>query len=174
MQDSIQLVVILLAICIAGLLSQKIKLLPPIAFILAGFLISFLPAIQDFKIPPEFILAIFLPSILNEAAFFTSYRDFKYNIRPIIQLAIGLVIVTSVAVAYVFQAFVPEATLMLGLLLGAIISPPDAVAATSVMKQVKVPKRVVSIVEGESLVNDATGLMLYKIALIAVTTTTFR
>ena len=63
---------------------------------------------------------------------------------------------------------------MLGLLLGAIISPPDAVAATSVMKQVKVPKRVVSIVEGESLVNDATGLMLYKIALIAVTTTTFR
>jgi CPA1 family monovalent cation:H+ antiporter len=173
MQDSIQLVVILLAICLAGLLSQKVRLLPPVSFIIAGFFISFLPAIEGFKIPPEFILAIILPPILNEAAFFTSYRDFKQNIRPIIQLAVGLVIVTSIAVAYVFQAFVPDATLMLGLLLGAIISPPDAVAATSVMKQVKVPKRVVSIVEGESLVNDATGLMLYKLALIAVTTATF-
>ena len=119
-------------------------------------------------IDPEYMLLIFLPPILMEAAFFTSIRDFRSELRAILLLAVGLVIATAFVVGAVIVHLVPGATWALGLVLGAIVSPPDAAAATGALKGIRLPQRIVSILEGESLVNDATGIVLYKLALGAV------
>ncbi len=154
-------------------LAQRVRLAPPIAFVLAGMALAILPAFRNFHIEPELLLLLFLPPLLTEAAYFTSLRDFKRNLKPITQLAVGLVVVTTCATAYVMHWLLPEFGLATGFVLGAIISPPDAVAAVAVTKRVKLPKRISTILEGESLVNDATGLVLYKFAVMAVVTGSF-
>ena len=111
--------------------------------------------------------------MLYEAAWYTSWRDFWRWRRPIGLLAFGLVLFTSAIVAYVAQAMIPGFTLALGFLLGGIISPPDAVAATSVLKGIKVPKRMTAILDGESLLNDASALIVFRFALAAVVSGTF-
>ena len=118
-------------------------------------------------------LLSFLPPLLYSAAWNTSWRDFKANIRPIGLLAIGLVIFTSCIIAYLSHAIIPGFALSLGFVLGGVISPPDAIAATSIISRLKVPKRVVTILEGESLVNDASSLIVFRFALAAVTTGSF-
>ncbi len=167
MQPS-QLLIILTAICFCALVAHRLKLASPIAFLLGGIALAMLPGVPKVEINPEHMLLIFLPPILMEAAFFTSIRDFRTELRSILLLAIGLVIVTTVTVGGVIVALVPGATWALGLIIGAITSPPDAAAATESLKGITLPKRVVSILEGESLVNDATGIVLYKLALGAV------
>ena len=164
------MVIVLMVICAAGLLAHRLKMATSIAFLLAGAGLGFIPEFRDFHIEPEMILIIFLPPILMEAAFFTSLRDFKNDIRNILILAIGLVAITTLCIAVLVNAISPEVGLLTGFLLGAIISPPDAAAATSILKKFKLPRRAVTIVEGESLVNDATGLILYNFALLAITT----
>ena len=160
--------ILMVAVCAVAYLAQRVKLPAPIAFVLGGMALATLPAFGDFRIAPDVLLLLFLPPLLTEAAYFTSIREFRRNLRPILQLAIGLVVVTTLAVAYVMQWLLPEFGLAAAFVLGAIISPPDAVAAVSVTKQVSMPKRVSTILEGESLVNDATGLVLYKFAVAAV------
>lgn len=157
-----------LAVCIMGMVAQRLRLSAPIAFVLGGLGIGLIPNMPGISIPPDWILLIFLPILLMEAAYFTSLRDFKHNFRPIMQLAIGLVIATTFAVAGVVNWLAPEIGLALGFILGAIISPPDAVAASAVIRTMNVPKRTSSILEGESLVNDATGLVLYGFAVATV------
>ena len=129
-----------------------------------------LPAVQ---IDPELVLLLFLPPLLFAAAWFTSWRDFAANRRPIALLAIGLVVVTTTAVAWIAHAVIPGMSWPVAFVLGAIVSPPDAVAATAVTQRLKVPRRIVTILEGESLVNDATGLVAYRFALAAVATGSF-
>ncbi len=163
-----QLLILLTAICVCALLAHKLRVAPPIAFLLGGLALALVPDMPHVTIDPEHMMVIFLPPILMEAAFFTSLRDFRANLRPILLLAIGLVIMTSVGIAAVWVAMVPAATWGLGFVLGAIVSPPDAAAATAALRGIRVPKRVTSILEGESLVNDATGIVLYKFALVAV------
>jgi monovalent cation/hydrogen antiporter len=167
------LILILATICFCALIANRIKIAAPIAFLAGGALLALSPNMPRIHIEPEYMLLIFLPPILMEAAFFTSIRDFKADLRAILLLAVGLVVVSAVAVGALFTALVPGATWALGMVLGAIISPPDAAAATSAIKGITLPKRIVSILEGESLVNDASGIVIYKLAVGAVMLGTF-
>jgi Na+/H+ antiporter len=171
--EPILLVIILAAICLCALVANRLQLAPPIAFLIGGVALALTPHMPSVHIEPEYMLVIFLPPILMEAAFFTSIRDFRSELRAILLLAVGLVGVTALAVGAIVVALLPGATWALGLVLGAIVSPPDAAAATGAIKGITLPKRVVSILEGESLVNDATGIVLYKLAIGAVLVGTF-
>jgi monovalent cation/hydrogen antiporter len=155
-------------LCASALLAHRLGLAPPFICLLGGVALAFVPGLHVIQIDPHYMLLLFLPPILMEAAFFTSLRDFRYNLRPILHLALSMVVLTTLATGLIFHAFFPEQGLFLGLLLGAIISPPDAAAATASLKNIRLPKRVVTILEGESLVNDASGLVLYKFMLAAV------
>lgn len=165
--------ILLLAICVVAYLAQRVHIAYPIAFVIAGMALATMPGFHTFEIPPEMLLFLFLPPLLSEAAYFTSPRDFLANKRHILQLAIGLVIFTCVVIAWMLEMVSPEIGWGVGFVLGAIISPPDAVAAVSVTRGVTIPKRVMTVLEGESLVNDATGLVLYKFAVAAVVTGSF-
>ncbi len=162
------LVIMLAAICLCALVANRLRLAPPIVFLLGGVALALFPHMPSVHIEPEYMLIVFLPPILMEAAFFTSIRDFRSELRAILLLAIGLVAFTALAVAAVVVAILPGATWALGFILGAIVSPPDAAAATGAIKGITLPKRIVSILEGESLVNDASGIVLYKLAIGAV------
>jgi CPA1 family monovalent cation:H+ antiporter len=129
--------------------------------------------LPELPLDPQLILALVLPPILYQAALLTSWRDFKVNIRPIGLLAIGLVIATTLAVAAAFKMLVPDVPWAVAFVLGAIVSPPDVVAATTILSRLNIPRRVVTILEGESLVNDASGLVIYKFAVAAVMTGAF-
>lgn len=168
MHEPSQLLIILTAICLCALLAHRLRVAGPIMFLLGGSLLALLPGMGHITISPEYMLVIFLPPILMEAAFFTSIRDFRQVIRPILRLAVGLVVLTAVATAFTFHALLPATTLALGYVLGAIISPPDAAAATAALKHVRMPQRTMTVLEGESLVNDATGIVLFEFAVAAV------
>jgi len=167
------LVLAMLVTCVLVTLSRRFEVPNSIIILLGGVLLGLMPFAGALAIAPENMLLVFLPPLLMEAAYFTSLRDFRKNLRPILQLAVGLVLITGVAVAFVFQLIVPGAGWAVGFVLGAIISPPDVVAATSVIKKMSVPKRISTILEGESLVNDAMGLVMYKFAVAAVVTSQF-
>jgi CPA1 family monovalent cation:H+ antiporter len=122
---------------------------------------------------PQLVFLLFLPPILYAAGYFTSWRDFRKNLFSITLLAVGLVIATMAAVAAAVHALVPGIAWPVGLVLGAIVSPPDAVAATAIAQRLRLPRQIVTILEGESLVNDATGLVLLKFATAAVVTGSF-
>lgn len=174
MHDNLLLILALLfSVFMMVMAAQKMKIAYPIFLVLAGLVISLLPGIPDVELDPDLVFLIFLPPLLYEAAWYTSWNDFWRWKRPISLLAFGLVFATSLIVAYVSQALIPGFTLALGFLLGGIVSPPDAVAATTVLKGLPVPKRILSILEGESLVNDASSLIVFRFALAAILTGTF-
>ncbi len=164
---------LLFAVMLLVLLATRIKIAYPIFLVIAGLGISFIPGIPKLHLDPELIFLIFLPPLLYEAAWYTSWKDFWKWRRPIALLSFGLVFFTSTIIAYSAAAIIPGFTLALGFLLGGIVSPPDAVAAATVMKGMNVPKRLMTILEGESLVNDASSLIVFKFALVAVLTGTF-
>ncbi|NTE00584.1 Na+/H+ antiporter [Agrobacterium tumefaciens] len=169
----ILILVLLLGVTLLVMLGQKIKISYPIFLVLAGLFIGFIPGMPHIKIDPDLVFLLFLPPLLYEAAWFTSWKAFWEYKGAIFLLAVGLVFITSVAVAYASVAFIPGFTLALGFLLGGIVSPPDAVAAAAVLKGMKLPKTVTALLEGESLVNDASSLIVFKFALVTVTTGTF-
>jgi CPA1 family monovalent cation:H+ antiporter len=127
-------------------------------------ILSLIPGVPTVTLNPDLVFLVFLPPILWAAAYFTSWREFRRNIRPISLLAIGLVVVTSGAVAVVARWLLPGMGWAEAIALGAIVSPPDAVSATAIGKRLRIPRRVVTILEGESLVNDATALVVYRMA----------
>jgi Na+/H+ antiporter len=169
----IQLTCLLVIILFVVMLAEKIKVAYPILLLLAGLPLGFVPALRGIEINPELIFVIFLPPLLYEAAWNTSWKDFWKWRRVISSFAFPIVILTSCVVAFVSQALIPGFSWATGFLLGGIISPPDAVSASAVLKNIKVPKRFVTIVEGESLMNDASSLVVFRFALAAVTTGTF-
>ena len=164
---------LLFVVILLVLLAKRIKIAYPILLVIAGLGISFIPGIPNLHLDPELIFLIFLPPLLYEAAWYTSWKEFWKWKRPIILLAFGLVFFTSTIVAYVAYSYIPGFTLALGFLLGGIVSPPDAVAASTVLKGISVPKRSLVILEGESLINDASSLIVFKFALLAVLTGSF-
>ncbi|WP_159635851.1 Na+/H+ antiporter [Sphingobacterium composti Ten et al. 2007 non Yoo et al. 2007] len=164
---------LLFAVIHLVMLAQRIRVAYPIFLVIAGLAISFIPGMPVLHLEPDLIFLIFLPPLLYEAAWYTSWKDFWKWRRPIALLAFGLVFFTSMVVAYASNAFIPGFTLALGFLLGGIVSPPDAVAAATVLKGMKVPKRLMTILEGESLVNDASTLIVFKFAVLAVLSGTF-
>ncbi|MDP9077667.1 MAG: Na+/H+ antiporter [Bacteroidota bacterium] len=153
--------------------AQKLKISYPLFLVLAGLAISYIPGIPIISIDPDMIFLIFLPPLLYEAAWYTSWNDFIRWKRAIGLLSFGLVICTSVIVAFAAYLFIPGFTLPLGFLLGGIIAPPDAIAAASVLKNLNVPRRVMTILEGESLINDASSLIIFRFAMAAVITGEF-
>lgn len=171
--DLLLIMILLFSAFMLVMLSQKLKISYPIFLVLAGLGLSFIPGIPRVTIEPDLIFLIFLPPLLYEAAWYTSWNEFWKWRRPIAMLAFGLVFITSIVIAYVSKAMIPGFTLALGFLLGGIISPPDAVAANSVLRNIKVPQRVTSVLEGESLINDASSLIVFRFALTAVLTNQF-
>ena len=172
-ENLILILVLLLGVTILVMVGHKLKISYPIFLVLAGLIIGFIPGIPHLTVDPDIIFLLFLPPLLYEAAWTTSWKDFREYRGAIFLLAVGLVLITSVAVAYAAVAFIPGFTLALGFLLGGIISPPDAIAASSVLKGIKIPKTINSLLEGESLVNDASSLIVFKFALAAVVTGNF-
>jgi Na+/H+ antiporter len=166
---TIEIILLLLAVVtILAEVANKIKVPHPILLVLVGIVIGLVPWLPDFVLKPEIVFLLFLPPVLYAAAWSTSWPDFKAARRPIGLLAIGCVIFTTCAVAWIAHTFIPGFGWAEAFVLGAIISPPDAVAATAATKGLGVPRRVITILEGESLVNDATGLIAYKYAVGAV------
>src|SRR5882757_276977 len=163
---------LLLAVAIFGLVARKLHIPYPILFLIGGLVIGWIPKLPPVRLSPDLVFLFFLPPLLFPAALFTSWRDFRANLRPISLLAIGLVLFTTVIVALLAHYFL-KLPLAAGFVLGAIISPPDAIAATAIAERLNVPRRIVTILEGESLVNDATALVAYRFAVAAVVTGSF-
>lgn len=155
------------------MLAKRIKVAYPIVLVLGGLLVSFIPGIPHVVIDPELIFVIFLPPLLYEAAWDTSWKELWRFRRIISSFAFLIVILTSFVVAWVASSLIPGFTLALGFLLGGIVSPPDAVSASSIMQNVKVSKHFRAIIEGESLLNDASSLIVFRFALVAVETGRF-
>ena len=162
-------IIILLLIAVLALttVARRLAIPYPILLVVGGLVLSFIPGLPTVRLDPDLIFLVFLPPLLWSAAYFTSWRDFRANARPITLLAVGLVLATTAAVASVAHAALPGLGWAGAIALGAIVSPPDAVSATAIMKQLHLPRREVTILEGESLVNDATALVLYRAALLA-------
>lgn len=166
---------VFLIMIILGLVmvANKLKIAYPIILVIGGLILSFTSQFSNITINPEMVFFIFLPPLLYEAAWQVSWKEFWKWRRVITSFAFPIVIITSCVVAFASHAIIPGFTMALGFLLGGIISPPDAVSATTIMRQVKVPKSMVSIVEGESLLNDASSLIVFRFALVAVITGQF-
>ena len=170
----IELVLLLLALVTAlTLIARRLTVPYPIVMVLGGLVLSQVPGLPDFQLPPDLVFFVFLPPLLFAGGYFTSIREFKANLRAIILLAFGLVIFTAAVVAAVAHMFVPALGWAGAFALGAIVAPPDAVAATAIFQRVGVPRRIVTILEGESLVNDATALVMYRFAVAAAAAGTF-
>lgn len=154
-------------------LGRRLPVPTPILQVLAGLVVGLIPGVSVPTLEPELVFFVFLPPILWGAAFATSLREFKANRRAIGLLAVGLVLATTAAVAVTARILIPDLPWAVAVALGAIVSPPDAVAATAIVNRLPVPRRVVVILEGESLVNDASALVLYRTAVAAAVTGTF-
>lgn len=170
---------IVFAIAVAALvvaltaLARRLPVPTPILQVGAGLLVSLVPGVTVPQLDPDLVFFVFLPPILWAAAFFTPLREFRANLRPIGRLAVGLVLATTAAVAVVARALLPGLPWPVAVALGAIVSPPDAVAAAAIVARLPVPRRVTVILEGESLVNDASALVLYRTAVAAAVTGAF-
>ncbi|MFE3324126.1 Na+/H+ antiporter [Streptomyces sp. NPDC059176] len=167
------LFVLLLGAVITVPLGDRLGLPAPVLMTLAGVGLALLPFVPSIQVPPELILPLLLPPLLYAAVQRTSWRQFAANIRPILLLAVALVFVTMAAVAAVAHAVVPGLPIAAALVLGALVAPPDPVAATAVAGSLGLPRRLVSILEGEGLFNDVTAIVLYHVAVAAVVSGTF-
>jgi monovalent cation/hydrogen antiporter len=165
-------VVVLLVVSLTAL-ARRLPVPTPILQVLAGFGVALIPGVTIPQLDPNLVFFVFLPPILWSAAMFTSVREFKRNIDKIGTLAVGLVIVTTAVIAVVARKMFPDMPWAVAVALGAIISPPDAVAATAIVSRLRVPPRVITVLEGESLVNDASALVLYRTAVAAAVTGMF-
>lgn len=172
--ENITVVLILLAVVTAlAEIADRVKIPYPILLVLAGIAISVMPGLPSVSLDPDLIFLIFLPPVLYSAAWTTSWPDFKAAKRAISLLAIGCVLFTTVLVAVVAHYFIPGFNWPEAFVLGAIISPPDAVAASAATKGLGIPRRITTILEGESLVNDATGLIAYRYGIAAAASGSF-
>src|SRR6266496_4261008 len=170
----LQVVLFLMMCAVAlGWVARHFKFPYPIALVIGGAVLGFVPRLPQLQFDPQFLLVLVLPPILYQAALLTSWHEFKANIRPIGLLAIGLVIATTLAVGATLKILIPDIPWAAAFVLGAIVSPPDAVAATTILSRLKIPRNVVTVLEGESLVNDASGLVIYKFAVATVLTGAF-
>lgn len=169
----IQYVYLILIILALVMIANKLRLAYPIVLVLGGLALSFTAQFSNITINPEMVFFIFLPPLLYESAWQVSWKEFWKWRRVITGFAFPIVIITSCVIAFVSRELIPGFTLALGFLLGGIISPPDAISATTIMRQVNVPKSLVSIAEGESLLNDASSLIVFRFALAAVITGQF-
>src|SRR6202012_3759612 len=172
--ENYSIVIFILAIVIGlSALADKVRIPYPILLIVAGIAIGFIPALPDGELNPEIVFLIFLPPLLYDAAFNISFKEFRTNINTIGTLSITLVFITASGIAVVAHYLIPQMTWPLSFVLGAILSATDAVAAMSITKGLGLSHKTNTILEGESLVNDASALVAYRFAVAAVTGTAF-
>src|SRR4029077_18472503 len=159
---------LLLFVVVFGVLSKKLKTPYPIVMVVGGLLLSLVLRVPSVQLNPDLVFFVILPPLLYSAAWLTSWREFSYNLVSIFLLAFGLVIFTVLGVAASAQWFLPGFDWRMGFVLGAVVAPTAAIAATSIARRVGLPKRIVDILEGESLINDATGLLALQFATAVV------
>ncbi|MGI8513309.1 MAG: cation:proton antiporter, partial [Solirubrobacteraceae bacterium] len=158
---------LLIAVAALSALARAIDVPYPILLMLGGLGLGFVPGVPEVRLDPDLVLVLFLPPLLHSAAFFSSLRDLKRDLRPISTLAIGLVLATTVTVAVVAHTMIEGLPWAAAFALGAIVSPTDPIAATTIARRLGAPRRMVTILEGESLINDGTALVAYKVAVAA-------
>ncbi|WP_327737329.1 Na+/H+ antiporter [Streptomyces nojiriensis] len=151
---------------VAGL-ARRTPVPAPLLLVAAGLLAAYVPGVPDYALDPHIVLPLLLPPLLYTAAVDSSYLDLRANARPIAMLSVGYVLFATLAVGYAAYLLVPGLALPVALVLGAVIAPPDAVAATAIARKLRLPNRITTILQGESLVNDATAITAYKVALAA-------
>jgi len=168
--EAVQLVVVLLLVFVVvfGALARTLEVSYPIVLLVAGLALSFIPGIPRVALDPDFVFFVFLPPLLYAGAWMTSWRDFSYNLVSILSLAVGLVAFTVLSVAFAARWAFAGFDWRLGIVLGAVVAPTDAIAATSIAKRLGLPRRIVDVLEGESLVNDATGLLALEFGIAMV------
>lgn len=171
--SSLQTLLLLVAVLVVvALAAQRLMLAPPILMVIAGIAMALVPGLPRFELSPEFVLLFVLPPVIYAAGVSMSWREFRFNLRPIGLLAIGGVVFTTCALAAVVH-HVLGLDWGLGFLLGAIVAPPDVVAPIAIARDLGVPRRILVVLEGEGLVNDATALVIYRFAIAAVSTGAF-
>ena len=164
---------LLAAALVLSLVAGRLGLPPAVALVVGGMALAVAPGLPAFDLDPDLIMVLFLPPLLLESAYFTVWRDFRASLGPILSLAFGAVLFTTLVVGLVAHWVAPGLPWAACFALGAIVSPPDAVSAKAVLARVRLPRKTVTVLEGESLVNDASGLVLYRFAVAAALTGAF-
>ena len=173
MEATFQIFLFLLAVLSGtALFARRVDIAPAILLLLAGIVLAFIPGMPMMQLPPELVLLLVLPPLIYSASVAMSWREFKHNLRPIVLLAVGAVIFTAAMVATATHYLI-GLPWNVGFLLGAIVAPPDAVAPLAIARRLAIPRRVLVVLEGEGLANDATALILYRFAVVAITTGSF-
>jgi CPA1 family monovalent cation:H+ antiporter len=172
--EIVEAVLAMMGACVALAVLARFAGLPyAVVLILAGSAIAFIPGLPQISLNPELALAFFLPPLLQASAFRTDWPAFRRNLRPILLLALGCVAFTAFLIGWVARLLIPEMPWAAAIALGAILAPPDAVAAAAVLQRLKLPRRIVTVLEGESLVNDASALVIYRFAIAAMAAGSF-
>jgi CPA1 family monovalent cation:H+ antiporter len=171
--EQLVLLALLVALTLLLIVAPLLRVPYPIFLVLGGLIIGFVPGVPNISLPPDVVLVAVLPPLLYSAAFFTSLRDLRQNARSISLLSVGLVIATTCAVAAIAHETIDDFSWAAAFVLGAVVSPTDPIAATQIARRLGVPHRPIAVIEGESLVNDGTALVLYKVAIGAVVAGTF-
>jgi monovalent cation/hydrogen antiporter len=172
-QLALALLAIIVTVVALAAASPALRIPYPILLVVGGLALGFVPGMPEFELEPELVLLAVLPPLLYSAAFFASLRDLRANVKPIGLLSVGLVIATTVVVAVAAHTWIEGLPWASAFVLGAVVSPTDPLAATAIARRLGVPRRVVTIVEGESLINDGTALVLYRVAVVAVVSGSF-
>ncbi|SDB22827.1 monovalent cation:H+ antiporter, CPA1 family [Belnapia rosea] len=162
-----------MAVLVLQYAAHRLGLPPAVALLVGGGALAFMPGLPTVELDPELMLVIFLPPLLMDGAWFTALAHFRRHLAGIASLAVGAVLFTTAVVAVVAKMILPDLPWAACVALGAIVSPPDAVSARAILQRVKLPRRLGTLLEGESLINDATGLVLFRFAVAAVVTGTF-
>src|ERR1700682_644068 len=166
------ILICLVAVALLSIVARKIRIPYPILLTIGGVVLALVPRLPAIHLDPELVFSLFIPPLLYPAAVYTSWRDFRANLRSILPLAIVLVLLTMTATAYLVH-YLTGLPLAVAFVFGALISPPDAVAALAVTQHLRVPRKIIVILEGESLVNDATSFIAFRFAVAAVLTGSF-
>src|SRR3954471_18219507 len=173
MEAKFQIFLILLAVLAgAALLARRFNVAPAILLLLSGIALAFVPGLPPLELPPELVLLVVLPPLIYSASVAMSWREFKHSLRLITLLSVGCVIFTACAVATATHYLI-QLPCSVGFLLGAIVAPPDVVAPLAIARKLGLPRRVLVVLEGEGLANDATALILYRFAVAAISTGMF-
>src|SRR5262245_65058071 len=168
MKELEEILALVLAAVMLAAAARRVGAPYPVFLALGGAVLAFVPGTPSFMVPPELALALFIAPVLLDAAYDASPRDLKDNWAPLTGLVVFAVGFTTIAVAYVVRSLIPDVPWAAAIALGAVVAPPDAVAATAVLRQLRPPHRILTILEGESLFNDASALLIYRVAVGSV------
>src|SRR5256884_2632092 len=166
------ILICLVVVALLAIVARRTRIPHPILLTIGGVVLALIPGLPEIHLEPELVFSLFLPPLIYPAAVYTSWRDFRANLRPILLMATVLVLITIAATAGVFHSLT-GLPLAVAFVFGALISPPDAVAALAVTQNLRVPRKIIVILEGESLVNDATSFISFRFAVAAVLTGSF-